>query len=359
MRGARKTCGDEAMSLQECRTRFSLAGLAGGVATVLALAAMPANLTVDDGGITLSKATALAKGGGGNGGGGNGGGNGGGGNDKGAKAGGNGHGKSSKGLGLASGDGPGQGKAKQAARDRYNAALAADAGPKRRESKGRSKDAGAEAYALTAAEADALVKQGWGARKQALDAEFDNHGARVNFYKDLARAMGLPNHFGAMWANFGDPVENGTADLAGDEVTRLTQAITDAEAVLADPDATDEEKAAAEATLAESAGALVDAEAALAETQTAVADAETAVAEAAGDPDAAVALETELAAAIADAKPGNGPNGGWETVNLDLNGDGIVDEADLEAALAGADSTQEADGGDDETVVPGDDEPAA
>ena len=308
------------MSFHVCRTRFSIAGLAGGVATVLALTAMPVNLTVDDGGITVSKATALAKGG-------NGGGNGGG-NDKGAKAGGNGHGTSSKGLGLASGDGPGQGKAKQAARDRYNAALA---GPKLRESKGKSKDAGAEAYTLTAAEADALVKQGWGVRKQALDADLENHGARVNFYKDLARAMGLPNHFGAMWANFGDPIENGTAGLAGDEVTRLTQAITDAEAVLADPDATDEQKVAAEATLAESAAALAAAEAALADTET----------------------------AVADAKPGNGPNGGWETVNLDLDGDGIVGEADLEAALAGADSTQEPDGGDGEIVVPGDDEPAA
>ena len=234
-----------------------------------------------------------------------------------------------------------------------------------------------------------LVKQGWGARKQGLDAGFDNHGARVNFYKDMAGALGLPAHFGAMWANFGDPVETGVAGLqaglaavesdpavlaeaqalladaegalvqAEAEVAQLTLDIAAAEGVLADPEATDAEQATAEATLAAAAATLIDAEVALGDAETAVTDAETVVAEAAGDPEAAAALDAELAAAIADAKPGNGPKGGWETVDLDLNGDGVVDDVDLEAALAADGGTQEADGIEVDAVVPGAGEPDA
>lgn len=50
-----------------------------------------------------------------------------------------------------------------------------------------------------------------------------------------------------------------------------------------------------------------------------------------------------LEQAIADAKPGNGPASGWETVDLDVNGDGVVDKEDLDLALAG--ETGEEDGG--------------
>ena len=39
--------------------------------------------------------------------------------------------------------------------------------------------------------------------------------------------------------------------------------------------------------------------------------------------------ENELAATIENVKPGVGVESGWETVNLDTNNDGVVNEADV------------------------------
>ncbi len=121
----------------------------------------------------------------------------------------------------------------------------------------------------------------WPGRQQkTLDDGFRNHGERVNFYRDLAEALGLPSHFGPVWANFGDPVENGVLAL--------------------------------QAELS-----------------------------AAQDDEEAAELQAELDAAIDGAKPGNGPKSGWETVDADLNDDGIIDHQDLEIALAaGADTAE-------------------
>ncbi len=261
--------------------QFSLTGVLAGTAMVLVLTVAPVSPRVDDGRIMIDSATAVAKEG-------NNGGNGvghSGGHGNASKGG---RGKSGKRFDLADGDGPGKGKAKNAAKARYAAALAKAAGRKLGKS---DDDLGEAEYVLTDAEAEALVKQGWGARKQTLDDDFRNHGERVNFYKDLARALDLPNHFGSMWANFGDPFESGVAD-------RL---------------------------------AAVDA--------------------AQANPEALEEAEDELAAAIAAAKPGNGPKTGWETaIEIDLSGpegepDGVVDEHDLEQALilAGASELPEAD----------------
>ncbi|MSO71235.1 MAG: hypothetical protein EXQ88_04385 [Alphaproteobacteria bacterium] len=42
-------------------------------------------------------------------------------------------------------------------------------------------------------------------------------------------------------------------------------------------------------------------------------------------------LEAELSASVADFKPGNGPLGDeWATVNLDRNGDGVVNQQDID-----------------------------
>lgn len=252
------------------RKRFSIIAVAGGPALALALTAAPANLTIDDGQITIDQSTALAKGNGGGNNNGNGGNNGGG-KDKSDRGGGKGQAKSGNGPNFV----PGQ--AKKAAKARYDAVLARGV-PNHAKAKGKDRDVGAEQYELTYAEAEALTKHGWGARKHELDDGFRNHGERVNFYKDLAEALGLPSHFGPMWANFGDPIEN--------RVLPLQAALNEAQ-----------------------------------------------------DDSEAAALQAELDAAIVNAKPGNGPKSGWETVDIDLNDDGIVDEKDLEFALAAAGET--------------------
>ena len=41
--------------------------------------------------------------------------------------------------------------------------------------------------------------------------------------------------------------------------------------------------------------------------------------------------EAELTSTIENVKPGVGVDSGWETVNLDTNNDGVVDEADIDA----------------------------
>ncbi len=257
------------------RQRFSVIGVAASTALALGLIAAPANLTVNDGQIGIGQATALAKGNGGNNGGGHGGSK-----DKSDRGGGKSQAKSGNGPNFVPGNRSGQAKA--AARARYDAALAR-AVPKHAKAAGKDGEVGAETYQLTDAEAEALVKHGWGAHKQELNDGFRNHGERVNFYKDLAEALGLPSHFGPMWANFGDPIENG---------------------VLAALNA------------------------------------------AQGDPQA-TALQAEVDAAIDGAKPGNGPKSGWETVDIDLNGDGIVDEYDLKMALAAASDETGEDGTED------------
>ena len=42
-------------------------------------------------------------------------------------------------------------------------------------------------------------------------------------------------------------------------------------------------------------------------------------------------VEQELATTIENVKPGLGVDTGWETVNLDVNNDGVVNQADIDA----------------------------
>ena len=42
-------------------------------------------------------------------------------------------------------------------------------------------------------------------------------------------------------------------------------------------------------------------------------------------------VEQELATTIENVKPGLGVDTGWETVNLDVNNDGVVNELDIDA----------------------------
>ncbi|HZA66395.1 MAG TPA: hypothetical protein VE592_05565 [Geminicoccaceae bacterium] len=124
-----------------------------------------------------------------------------------------------------------------------------------------------------------LIARGWRAR--TIAAGYRNHGQRVRTMVELAKRLGYDPRVGAMQANFGTPFENGIADL--------------------------------QAELAEARE------------------------EAAANPDDAAAqqrveqLNAELAAAIAAAKPGRGPDDSWTTADLDVNDDGVVDPHDLAA----------------------------
>ena len=142
---------------------------------------------------------------------------------------------------------------------------------------------GAVAHRFSAEETEALMARGWKG-PAGRDAGFRNHGERVSTMVELSKRLGYGAHVGALQANFGTPQENGIAAL---------------EAELAD-------------------------------------------AEAAGDLAAIELLEAELAAVIANAKPGNGPDDSWATADLDVNDDGVVDGRDLEAleqSEAGVDAT--------------------
>jgi hypothetical protein len=60
-------------------------------------------------------------------------------------------------------------------------------------------------------------------------------------------------------------------------------------------------------------------------------EAKLAAAKAAGDQAEVDRLEKELAEAIKNAKPGEGPDDSWATADLDVNDDGVVDKRDLQA----------------------------
>jgi hypothetical protein len=109
--------------------------------------------------------------------------------------------------------------------------------------------------------------------KARRDGGFKNHGDRTRTMVELAKRLGYGARVGAHQANFGTPFENGIADL--------------------------------QAQLAE--------------------------AKAAGNQAEVERLEHELAQAIENAKPGNGPDDSWATADLDVNDDGVVDKRDLDA----------------------------
>lgn len=142
---------------------------------------------------------------------------------------------------------------------------------------------GAVAHQFAPEEARALIERGWRG-PMAHDDGFRNHGERVRTMVELAKRLGYSAHVGALQANFGTPYENGIAELQD----------------------------------------------------------QLAAAEAAGDADEVARLEAELAEAIADAKPGVGPDDSWATADLDVNNDGVVDQQDLEA-LEQTDSANDAD----------------
>jgi len=148
-------------------------------------------------------------------------------------------------------------------------------------------DVGAVALRFSPSESGELIARGW--RVPRLPgSSFESDGQRLRTMVALARGLGYGARTGALQARFGTPYELGIADL---EVELET-----ARAVVAaapdDPEAT----------------AWVD------------------------------EIETEIAILAAAAKPGNGPNARWARADLDVNGDGGVDPADLAALDAGGTS---------------------
>jgi hypothetical protein len=142
---------------------------------------------------------------------------------------------------------------------------------------------GPAAHRFSAEETKALMERGWKG-PAARTAGFRNHGERVQTMVELSKRLGYGARVGALQANFGTPYENNVAAL----------------------------------------------------------QAELAAAQTAGDQAEVERLEAELAEAIENAKPGNGPDDSWATADLDVNHDGVVDKGDLEAleqseASAGAD----------------------
>jgi hypothetical protein len=247
--------------------------------TALALIAAPVTLSPNS--LALTWQVAAAKG---DGGGQGGGGNGGGGGNSGSH--GNGHGNGHDGAkdpGHGRPDDVGGGWAYgrdrqderiEQARQRYDAALGhADAA-----GHGLKGDDQRVAHRFSADETHQLIEHSWRAR-QVADAGFKNHGQRVRTMIELAKRLGYDAKVGALQANFGTPYENGIARIEADlEVARADLAAGD-----------------------EAAASRV------------------------------AALEAQLDAAVAAAKPGNGANHDWARADLDVNGDGVVDRHDLEA----------------------------
>lgn len=138
------------------------------------------------------------------------------------------------------------------------------------------------AYRFSHDEVEALLHQGWD-RSRATNGVFKNHGERVRTYVAIAKELGYSEHVGALQANFGNPYENGIAELEADlEAARTEQDRT--------PTADGKERIER--------------------------------------------LEADLAAAISAAKPGRGPDDSWAVANLDVDGNGRVDQDDLNALRA-------------------------
>lgn len=125
-------------------------------------------------------------------------------------------------------------------------------------------------------------------RPEQAEQGFRNHGDRVSTFVTLAKELGFNASVGAMQANFGTPFENGL--VATDPTT----------------------------------GEFLK------------------------DPDTGEFVIDATPAEIAAVKPGNGPRTGWETeTDLDVNIDGLVDDADLDAVRDPA-TVSDGDAGDED-----------
>ncbi|MEQ9813303.1 MAG: hypothetical protein RLO50_11020 [Azospirillaceae bacterium] len=205
---------------------------------------------------------------------------------------------------------------------------------------------GNEVLVLSDEETRQLIANGWGANVPS-DGVFANHGQRVRTMVAIAQALGYSSHVGALQANFGTSHETGLADLqaeiealAGqsplgpdddDFPPEVETALADAADLLSqEPDLSDPDSVRAafdEALAAVEPGSALETQ--LLEAQQAY---EEALEQATSDQQEELGeLQTQLEGLAESVKPGDGPDDGWELVDLDVNGDGVVDGADLTA----------------------------
>ena len=211
---------------------------------------------------------------------------------------------------------------------------------------GFQRQVGGVVVTFDSAETDALVAAGWQPSAPIAGGDFSSLGERVTTFVAIAEALGLDPVIGAQQANWGTPQENGLSghassvsavrysrDVARYDIVELERHREDAEAVLAGMRAgiTAGEPAPGDgaedftATIAGLEAEIANVDGQLAERHARI-----------------EALEMELAelerALVADTDRPNGEMlpAGWAEANLDVNGDGTVNQADLDAALAAA-----------------------
>ena len=219
---------------------------------------------------------------------------------------------------------------------------------------GFERQVGAELVTFDSAATDALVATGWQPPAQINMDGFADHGERVRTFVGIAEALGLDPAIGAEQAHWGTPQENGLFGIAQSlgtvryersvahyDLIALDRHREDVEAVLAElrsiaPDGDGVENTAETIDALVTELAAVDAQIAEISTRAAALDAE--IARLAAESDQSLALANP-----AQALPTTLP-AGWALVNLDVNGDAVVNQADLEAAQNGMWPEAHADG---------------
>ncbi|MSO71237.1 MAG: hypothetical protein EXQ88_04395 [Alphaproteobacteria bacterium] len=317
---------DPSVGTQAARVRVLLASSA----LALVFVVTPAGLELGAGGLSLVANRAQAKNDGDHG-------------NAGGNGGGNYHAAAAADHGIAGGNGGGKD---------FGANISADKGKPSVTGQDKKDEHGAAtvAYTFSQKESDLLLSNGWAAHAQG------NHGATVSTYVHIAKALGFSVRDGALQANF-MPADwySKKAELRGIDsqvaalqvkLDSLPDALAAAQNVLdaandaltaanALPSATSDEQTAKAAAIDAANAAITQAQAAL----DALPTAEELQAQIDALADQLDALKSDLDAlanSIPDWKPGNGPLGDeWATVNLDWNGDGVVDQQDVDAKNAG------------------------
>jgi hypothetical protein len=163
------------------------------------------------------------------------------------------------------------------ARGRYARAL----GLEDEHQNGFRQEVGRPAAVLDEAATGLMVTRQWSGL-HIFDGDFATPGHRVSTMVHIAKELGYSAHVGALQGVFGTPQEHGLIELQ-EEIDARYELLGETD----DPE--EQERLQAE----------ID------------------------------DLEAELATRAAAVKPGQGPDDGWESVDLDVNGDGVVDEQDL------------------------------
>ena len=141
-----------------------------------------------------------------------------------------------------------------------------------------------------------LTDSGW-INKKVFSKDFTNHGQRVKTYVEIAKFKGLPAYVGALQANFGNPYETGIAKFQN-KITDLNSQITLLNTQLLNTELTVDKTTAIQNQINILTSDVIE-------------------------------TNGLLKTTIKNIKPGVSVGSGWETANLDINNDGIVNEADL------------------------------